>query len=109
MCTWEKHLSFVTKSLQGKKEQVFDLLWKNLQITSWSNKAVVERKEERWKGWSVSRPELPMPCGTRVCEFSNGPTGSHGSYPRGLPPKANEPLSAKVPVQEQGKKLVKVM
>ena len=100
MCTQEKHLPFVTTSLQGKKGQVFDLLWKKLQITSWPNKAVVERKEERWKGWSVSRPELPMFLGKRVCEFSNGPRGSHGSYLRGLPPKANEPLSAKFPFQE---------
>lgn len=51
--------------LEGKKEQVFDLLQKSSQLKTWLNEPVMQDMEREWKRKNVSTPELPLFHGTK--------------------------------------------
>lgn len=94
VCVLKK--TFVIHSCEFRREEraAPDLLWKNLQVTSWLNKPI--GKERGWKDRSLSGHELPFFFETRICgSFPVVPKETIVVAQECLPPRAREPLSVK--------------
>lgn len=79
--------------LEGKKEQVSDLLQKSSQLKTWLNEPVMQDMEREWKGKMLAHLNFPCFMGQRICKFSSGLKGNSRQCPRMLLPRAREPSS----------------